>query len=102
MSTTSIVIVILAVLVIILIIALSRSRKDTSLNPEQVQQKEENLARSLGLARERGEITNNDIEQLLGISNATAERYLHELESRGHLVQIGTTGKGVRYRRSNN
>lgn len=69
-----------------------------SFNQEQSRVREENLARSLALAREKGEVTNNDVERLLGVSNATAERYLDELESRGHLVQIGKTGKGVRYK----
>lgn len=65
---------------------------------EEERVKEDNLARSLTLARERGEVTNDDIEKLLGVSDATAERYLDLLESRGHLIQIGKTGKGVRYK----
>ena len=42
-------------------------------------------------------MTNNDIEKLLGVSNATAERYLNELEKEGKIRQVGTTGQTVYY-----
>lgn len=62
-------------------------------------QKLENLGRVLEYARSaKGEVANDDVERLLGVSNSTAERYLNDLEKRGHLVQVGTTGRGVTYR----
>ncbi len=42
-------------------------------------------------------ITNNDVERALGVSDATATRYLAELEARGTLRQVGTEGRGVYY-----
>lgn len=42
-------------------------------------------------------VTNNDIEKLLGVSDATATRYLDELEKEGRIRQIGTTGQSVHY-----
>lgn len=42
-------------------------------------------------------ITNNDVERLLGVSDATATRYLEELEKEGKVRQVGETGKGVYY-----
>jgi Fic family protein len=96
------VLILVAIAVIaVAIFAVFHERRDKGfegLNPEQMKEKDENLARSLSLAHERGEIANDDIERLLGVSNATAERYLNELESQGHLVQIGKTGKGVIYK----
>lgn len=34
---------------------------------------------------------------MLGISDATAERYLNELEKEGKVRQVGGTGSGVFY-----
>ncbi|PIR87759.1 MAG: hypothetical protein COU10_03010 [Candidatus Harrisonbacteria bacterium CG10_big_fil_rev_8_21_14_0_10_45_28] len=42
-------------------------------------------------------LTNNDVEALLKVSDATATRYLDELESDGKIEQKGTTGRGVKY-----
>ncbi len=46
------------------------------------------------------QITNNDVEKLLGVSNATAERYLDELEQEGALKQVGKTGRNVYYKKA--
>mgnify|MGYP001565166448 FL=1 len=43
------------------------------------------------------QIRNNDVEKLAGVSNATAERYLNELEKEGAITQHGTIGQGVFY-----
>jgi Fic family protein len=45
------------------------------------------------------EATNNDIEKLLGVSDATATRYLDELEEEGLIEQIGKTGASVYYKK---
>lgn len=51
------------------------------------------------LVTERGEIRNNDVEKTLGVSDASAERYLNELEREGKLVQKGDSGRVVFYTR---
>jgi predicted HTH transcriptional regulator len=61
-------------------------------------QKLENLMQVLELARSKNEISNDDVEKALGVSDATAERYLNDLQARGLVEQIGTTGRGVIYR----
>lgn len=43
-------------------------------------------------------ITNNDIEKLLNVSDATATRYLNELEKENKIEQIGKIGRAVYYR----
>jgi len=45
------------------------------------------------------EATNNDIEELLEISDATATRYLDELEKEGLIKQVGKTGVSVYYKK---
>ncbi len=67
-------------------------------NAESIEQRQKNLARVLEIAKERGQIANDIVEEKLGVSNATAERYLQELEIQGKLVQIGKTGINVVYK----
>ncbi len=69
------------------------------LNPEQVEQKRQNMEKIMNSFGPDDEITNNKVEQLLGISNASAERYLDELEKQGKLQQIGNEGKYVIYKK---
>jgi len=68
------------------------------INPDQVADKQRHLEQVLKLAQDKGEIANDDVEKALGVSNATAERYLQELETQGKLQQIGELGKYVKYR----
>ncbi len=42
-------------------------------------------------------ITTENVVQLLGVSAATARKYLNELENEGKIVQIGKSGKDVHY-----
>ena len=42
-------------------------------------------------------ITNDEVEKLLHVSDATATRYLSALEKEGKIKQIGKTGHGVVY-----
>ena len=64
---------------------------------EQEGRKAENKKKILAFAQANGRIQNNDVEKLAGVSNATAERYLNELEKEGVLTQHGTIGQGVFY-----
>jgi len=62
------------------------------------QQKTENKERILKELQEKEKITNNDVEKLLGVSDATATNYLQELENENKIKQIGKTGRSVFYR----
>ncbi len=74
---------------------------------DNVDKKEENKGKILKFLRENPSqlgpdgqmngVTNNNIENLLGVSDATATRYLDELEKEGKVQQIGSTGRGVFY-----
>ena len=75
---------------------LMRSKK-FQLNPEQSEQKQKHIQEVLELAKQKGEIKNDDIQYALGVSDATATRYLDELEKDGKLTQSGS-GKGIIYR----
>lgn len=60
-------------------------------------QMEKNLAKALEFIVDKKKITNDELQSYLNISNATAARYLEELEKRGRLKQIGETGKYTYY-----
>ena len=64
---------------------------------KQGKRKAENKEKILEFMQENERITNNDVEELCGVSNATAERYLDELEKEGEIIQNGKVGKGVYY-----
>ena len=55
----------------------------------------------LKLFNNKTEITNDDVQKLLGVSDATATNYLNELEQEGIITQIGKEGRGVKYTRKN-
>jgi len=44
-----------------------------------------------------GQVTNDDVEKLLHVSDATATRYLSILKKEGRIVQSGKTGQSVSY-----
>lgn len=52
----------------------------------------------LAFAVENGKIANDDVEELLKVSDATATNYLAELVKEGRLEKVGETGRGVFYR----
>lgn len=45
----------------------------------------------------KNKITNDKVEKLLHVSDATATRYLAQLEREGKIMQVGKQGKGVLY-----
>ncbi len=68
---------------------------------QQAEEKRRNKERILGLLAKQEKLTNDDVEKLLSVSDATAERYLQELEEEGLAKQVGATGQGVFYTRVN-
>jgi len=65
---------------------------------EQISAKEQRKRKIITHLQENGEISNNDIEKLLNVSDASATNYLQELEDEGKIVQIGEKGRFVKYR----
>ncbi len=59
--------------------------------------KRKKLDRILELFAKRTSITNDEVEKFLHVSDATATRYLSQLEKEGKIKQNGKTGKGVLY-----
>ncbi len=76
-------------------------KKKLGLIARQKQEKERDKEAILGLLETQGSLTNNHIEQMLGIPDSTATRYLEELEKEGKVRQVGKTGHAVYYTSTN-
>ncbi len=76
---------------------IARRNANAGFIAKQVEKKTENKQKILAFVQEHGKIQNNDVEKLAGVSNATSERYLDELEKEGKLTQHGTIGQSVFY-----
>ena len=63
--------------------------------------KENRKSQILELFKTKGELTNNDVEKFLGVSDATATRYLDELEKEGIIEALGDTKRATKYRLKN-
>lgn len=62
--------------------------------------KRKKLDKILILLDSKKHIGNDDVEKLLRVSDATATRYLTQLEKEGKIIQVGRTGKSVQYVRT--
>ena len=67
---------------------------------KQAKEKEEKRKKILEYFVGHRRAANDDIEQLLNVSDATATRYLEELEKEGKIRQVGKTGRHVYYERT--
>lgn len=77
-----------------IIIGFYLARKQTPLPFSQKSKRKEEILEQL---QTTSKIRNDDIEKLLKVSDATATRYLQELENEGKIKQVGKTGKSVYY-----
>ena len=77
-----------------------RKKNKVSLIKQQAEEKQRNKTKILELLENRGRLANDQIEQALSISDATATRYLEELEQEGKIKQVGQTGKHVYYEKT--
>lgn len=59
--------------------------------------KRKKLDKVMSLFLRHSKLTNDEVEKYLHVSDATATRYLSQLEREGKIKQSGKTGKGVVY-----
>lgn len=62
--------------------------------------KRKKLEKVMTLFLKKSKITNDEVEKFLHVSDATATRYLSQLEKEGKIKQSGKTGKSVFYSKS--
>lgn len=92
-----VILIIVALVGIALGMYIARRNTNVGFIAEQMAKKAENKQKILEFMQTNGKIQNNDVEKLAGVSSATAERYLDELEKEGKLTQHGVIGQGVFY-----
>ena len=88
-------------------LALNKLRRDSEyardtesfneVNEERHEKKEKAKEKILEFTRKNGQVTNDDVENLVSVSDATSTNYLTELEGEGKLIQKGESGRGVFY-----
>lgn len=59
--------------------------------------KRKKLDKIMTLFLKQSKITNDEVEKILHVSDATATRYLSQLEKEGKIKQVGKTGHAVSY-----
>src|SRR3989344_427769 len=67
-------------------------------NKNRLDRQAENKQKILDFLGQKGKLSNKDVEKLLLVSDATATRYLDELESVGAVSQVGKKGRFVYYK----
>lgn len=78
--------------------AVIRPHGDLALANAKIQEaKRKKLDKIMAKLSEKGRITNDEVEKLLRVSDATATRYLQALEKEGKVKQTGKTGMAVFY-----
>lgn len=92
-----VILIIVAVVGIALGMYIARRKANDGFIAKQMKQKTENKQKILAFVQEHGKIQNNDVEKVASVSNATAERYLDELEKEGKLTQHGSIGQNIFY-----
>lgn len=78
-----------------------RTQKKASISiytEKQQNEKHKRKEKILTMIREKGKVTNNDIERVLSVSDASASNYLQELEREGKIEQVGERGRFVSYK----
>jgi predicted HTH transcriptional regulator len=76
-------------------------RSKVGLIEQQAEEKGDNKEKVLEYFNTHQRATNDEIERLLGVSDATIVRYMDELEKEGRIRQVGDTGSGVYYKKVN-
>jgi len=84
----------------VLIILFFDGKKNSQKNIYRTSEKAEKLRELAKIIAETDQkITNDFVQDRLNISDATATRYLDELEKEGLIKQIGDTGKHTYYKK---
>ena len=79
-------------------VAKKSSNTITTVNAARKSAKQGRIDKVLREVQANGGITNDEVQALLGVSDATAERYLEKLEKEGKIAQVGESGRTVSYK----
>ena len=74
-----------------------KSGGESELIDRQTREKQEKKQKLIGMLQVQSKVSNSDVQKLLDVSDATATRYLDELEEEGLVRQVGEAGHQVYY-----
>lgn len=94
---TYLILILILLIIILILLELRRAKKTIIYQSSKRKGVEEKKEKILGLLKDKNKITNNDVEKLLGVSDASATNYLQELENEDKIKQVGKTGRSVYY-----
>ena len=75
------------------------TEKAVVINEDEVK-KRENIVKIENYIKDKDQFTNDDLQNLLKVSDTTIGRYLEELEHDEVIKQVGKTGRSVYYEKS--
>lgn len=78
---------------------LSNRTSILDINSKRQKAKEDSLNKIMGLFGHFEEISNDQVEKMLKVTDTTATNYLNELEDQGRIERIGSGGRFVRYKK---
>lgn len=98
---TQIILIILGLAIVVIL--LSRKVRKTARGIcatalDQTVRKGANKEKIIALLAQKGEASNAELREALGVSERSAVRYMDELEKEGKVRQVGNTGRSVTYR----
>lgn len=89
--------ILILLIIILILLELRKVKRAVVYQSARRKEVEKKKQRILELFKDKNKITNNDVEKMLGVSDASATNYLQELEDEGKIKQIGKTGRSVYY-----
>lgn len=98
---TQIILIIIGIAIIVLLFSRKTRENIVGICTAAIRQnakKQENKEKILALLGKRGELSNSDIREALGISERSVVRYMDGLEKENKVEQAGSTGRSVAYR----
>ena len=82
---------------VVVYLMMERKTERVVVGNEDEAKKKENFQKIEAFMAQKEKFTNDDLQDLLGVSDTTIGRYLDELEKEGKIKQVGKTGIGVFY-----
>ena len=76
----------------------TEERKEKILEMMKGEAEHQRELQACNLSQKSSQVTSEDVEKLLDVSNDTARKYLNELEDENKIEQIGIRGVGVHYK----
>lgn len=74
--------------------------ENNATNQARMEERQRHLDQIMRYLDSHNQITNDEVQAVLKVSDPTAERYLNELEHEGKITQIGRTGRNVIYKKA--